>query len=241
NFYERFHIDIITYVAILAIGHTIESLQRLSQREAEAAKLSAELSKVQLEALRRQIEPHFLFNTLNGISGLVRRGDSDAAVGMIAGLSELLRRLLEDGNRQLVPLADELSFLQRYVDLQVMRFGNRLNVAVDVPIDLYGALVPNLILQPLVENAIVHGVCATTEGGTVRIVAARLGDALTLSIHNDGPALPEPASAARGGVGIANTRGRLRTLYGGECMLEVRNHRIAGVETVVRLPYQIEA
>ena len=241
SFYERFHIDIITYVAILAIGHTIESLQRLSQREAEAAKLSAELSKVQLEALRRQIEPHFLFNTLNGISGLVRRGDSAAAVGMIAGLSELLRRLLEDGNRQLVPLADELSFLQRYVDLQVMRFGNRLNVAVDVPIDLYGALVPNLILQPLVENAIVHGVCATTEGGTVRIVAARLGDALTLSIHNDGPALPEPASAARGGVGIANTRGRLQTLYGGECTLEVRNHRIAGVETVVRLPYQIEA
>ena len=240
SFYERFHIDIITYVAIIAVGHTVDSLQRLAQRDAEAARLSAELSKAQLDALRRQIEPHFLFNTLNGISGLVRQGQHGAAVDMIAGLSELLRRLLEDGDRQLVPLAEELSFLQRYLDLQVMRFGDRLDVRLDVPVDLYGALVPNLILQPLVENAIVHGVGLRAEGGAIRIAAARNGDALTLSVHNDGPSLPERAIETPG-VGIANTRGRLQTLYGGECTLEVRNHRIAGVETVIRLPYQVEA
>ena len=239
--YERFHIDVITYVAILAVGHTIDSLQRLSQREAETARLSAELSKAQLDALRRQIEPHFLFNTLNGISGLVRQGDRDAAVDMIARLSDLLRRVLDGGESQLVPLAEELAFLERYVALQVMRFGDRLRVMVDVPVDLYGALVPNLILQPLVENAILHGVSRRAEGGSIRVGASRSGNALTLFVHNDGPALPIEPADAHSGVGIANTRGRLHTLYGSECTLEIRNHQAVGVETVVCMPYRVAA
>ncbi len=237
-FYNRFHLELITYAAILAAGYTIDSLRRLALREAEAARLSAELSKAQLDALRRQLEPHFLFNSLNGISGLVRSGENDAAVDMIAGLSDLLRRVLEDSGSQLVPLAEELSFLERYVELQSMRFGDRLSVNVDVPFDLYSALVPSLILQPLVENAILHGIETRVEGGSIRIGARAEGGVVTLYVHNDGPALSTGARDSRPGVGISNTRGRLDRLYGSAGTIELRNHNEAGVETIVQVPYR---
>jgi LytS/YehU family sensor histidine kinase len=115
--YMHFHTGLIIYGATVAIDNIIGSIQRLAHREAEAARLAGELSKAQLNALRRQLEPHFLFNTLNGISGLVREKRNDAAVEMIAGLSDLLRRVLEDSGRQLVPLAEEVSFLESYLDL----------------------------------------------------------------------------------------------------------------------------
>ncbi len=237
-FYSRFHVELITYGAILALGYTINSLNRLALREAEAARLSAELSKSQLEALRRQLEPHFLFNSLNGISGLVRSGENDAAVDMIAGLSDLLRRVLEDSGSQLVPLAEELSFLERYLELQSMRFGNRLCVTVDVPFALYSALVPSLILQPLVENAILHGIERCVEGGSIRIGARTEAGVLTLYVHNDGPTLSARAPASRTGVGLSNTRGRLDRLYGGAGTIELRNHHRAGVETIVQVPWR---
>jgi hypothetical protein len=234
-FYQRFDVGLIAYAAILAAGHTMAFLKRLAMREAEAARLTAELSKAQLDALRRQMEPHFLFNTLHGIAGLVREHKNFAAVEMIAGLSDLLRRVLEGADRQLVPLAEELSFLERYVELQQMRFGDRLKVIVDVPLELYGALVPGLILQPLVENALQHGVGKRVEGGTVRVGAALSDGILTLSIQNDGPALPPGGIASSSGVGISNTRGRLVSLYGAGCALEVRNVA-SGVETIVQVP-----
>ena len=130
SLYERLHVGLIVYAAILVAGYTVTSVKRLAMREAEAARLTAELSRAQLDALRRQMEPHFLFNTLHGIAGLVREHNNSAAVEMIAGLSDLLRRVLEGADRQLVPLAEELSFLERYVELQQMRFGERLNVIV---------------------------------------------------------------------------------------------------------------
>jgi len=242
-FYERFHVGLITYGAIIAAGHTMDSLKRLAMREAEAARLTAELSKAQLDALRRQMEPHFLFNTLNGIAGLVRENRNGAAVDMIAGLSDLLRRVLEGADRQLVPLAEELSFLERYVELQVMRFGDRLKVIVDVPLDLYGALVPGLVLQPLIENAIHHGIGRRVEGGVIRVGASRSGGTLTLSVHNDGPVLPPGGIESSSGVGSSNTRGRLTSLYGAGYALEVRNHVVSGiasgVETIVQVPYKI--
>jgi len=229
GFYDRFHIELLTYTVILAVGYAIDSLQRLAQREAE-------LSKAQLDALRRQIEPHFLFNTLNGIAGLVRNQRNNAAVDMIAGLSDLLRRVLEGGERQLVPLAEELSFAERYIELQRMRFGDRLTATIDVPVELYGALVPSLILQPLIENAIRHGIERCENGGSIRVRASERGGVLTLSVHNDGPALT-PAGQ-RAGVGIENTRGRLRTIYGVRSALEIRNHESIGVETLVTVPYE---
>ena len=223
------------YAAILVAGYTATSVKRLAMREAEAARLTAELSRAQLDALRRQMEPHFLFNTLHGIAGLVREHKNSAAVEMIAGLGDLLRRVLEGADRQLVPLAEELSFLERCVELQQMRFGDRLNVIVDVPLELYGALVPGLILQPLVENAIEHGVGMRVEGGTVHVGAALSGGILTLALHNDGPALPPGGIDSSSGVGISNTRGRLVSLYGAGCALEVRNVA-SGVETIVQVP-----
>ena len=239
--YERLDVGIIAYAAILAAGHTMASLKSLAMREAEAARLTAELSKAQLDALRRQMEPHFLFNTLHGIAGLVREHKNGAAVEMIAGLSDLLRRVLEGADRQLVPLAEELSFLERYVELQQMRFGDRLHVIVDVPLELYGALVPGLILQPLIENAIQHGVGKRVEGGTIRVGAAHSGGILTLSIRNDGPGLPPGGIESSSGVGISNTRGRLTSLYGAACALEIRNDVASGVETIVRVPYRVES
>ena len=239
SLYGRFHVGLIVYAAILTAGYTVASVKRLAMREAEAARLTAELSKAQLDSLRRQMEPHFLFNTLHGIAGLVREHKNSAAVEMIAGLSDLLRRVLEGAERQLVPLAEELSFLERYVELQHMRFGDRLHVIVDVPLDLYGALVPGLILQPLVENAIEHGVGRRIEGGTIRVGAAQSEGVLTLSIHNDGPALPPGGIDSSSGVGSSNTRGRLTSLYGAACALEIRNDVKAGVETIVQVPYKV--
>jgi len=231
----RFHVGLTVYAAILTADYAVASVKRLGMREAEAARLTAELSRAQLDALRRQMEPHFLFNTLNGIAGLVREHKNGPAVEMIAGLSDLLRRVLEGAHRQLVPLAEELSFLERYIELQQMRFGDRLKVTVDVPLELYGALVPGLILQPLVENAILHGVGQRVEGGSIRVGAAQSKGILTLSIHNDGPALPPGGIDSGSGVGISNTRGRLASLYGPASALEVRNVA-SGVETIVQVP-----
>lgn len=238
--YMQFHTGIIIYAATLAIGNTVDSIRRLAHREAEAARLAGELSKAQLEALRRQLEPHFLFNTLNGISGLVREKRNDAAVEMIAGLSDLLRRVLDASGNQLVPLAEEVSFLESYIDLQAMRFGDRLKVSVDIPVELYGALVPQLVLQPLVENAIVHGIGKLVDGGEIRVTVRESGGTLAIHLYNDGPAL-ELAGGGRTGVGLSNTRGRLVTLYGTESSVELRNGDQAGVETVIKVPYRTAA
>jgi hypothetical protein len=239
--YMQFHTGLIIYGATVAIDNTIDSIRRLARRDAEAARLVGELSKAQLDALRRQLEPHFLFNTLNGISGLVREKRNEDAVEMIAGLSGLLRRALEDSGRQLVPLAEEVSFLESYIALQSMRLGNRLRVTVDIPIDLYAALVPQLLLQPLVENAIVHGIGKLLEGGQIRVQARQSEGILSICLYNDGPALAVALAGDRTGVGLSNTRGRLVTLYGAASSVELRNCDDAGVETIIKVPYRTAA
>ncbi|HEY3825720.1 MAG TPA: histidine kinase [Bryobacteraceae bacterium] len=241
--YMQFHTGFIIYAATVAIDNTIDSIQRLARREAEASRLAGELSKAQLDGLRRQLEPHFLFNTLNGISGLVREKRNDAAVEMIAGLSELLRRVLEDSGRQLVPLAEEVSFLESYIDLQAMRFGDRLKVIVDIPIELYAALVPPLVLQPLVENAIEHGIGKLVEGGEICLTVRESAGTLSIRLSNDGPALSlsrdnNRTGSDRTGVGLANARGRLVTLCGPESSVELRNRDKAGVETIIKVPFR---
>jgi LytS/YehU family sensor histidine kinase len=238
--YMRFHTGLIIYAATSAIGNAIDSIRRLAHREAEAARLASELSKAQLDALRRQLEPHFLFNTLNGISGLIRENRNGDAVGMIAGLSDLLRRVLENSGRQLVPLAEEISFLESYIELQSMRFRDRLKATIEVPLELYAALVPQLILQPLVENAIVHGIGKLVEGGEIRLTASESDGILSIQVHNEGPELSLAGVSERGGVGLSNTRGRLVSLYGSGSSLELRNSDQAGVETIIRIPYRTE-
>jgi two-component system LytT family sensor kinase len=237
KFYNGILSYLLLYGTILLVSYMLDSRERLSLQQTETARLNEQLSKAQLNALRRQIEPHFLFNTLNAIAGLVREKRNDAAVGMIAGLSDFLRRVVEDSDRQQVPLAEELEFAQKYLDIQKVRFAERLQVSVDVPRELFSAQVPTLILQPMVENAVKHGIAKRVQGGAIRIAAFRSNGRLTLSVYNDGPSLPAGWEKTPSGVGISNVRTRLQTLYGDEFELSMRNQSPGGVEVSVSVPF----
>lgn len=237
TFYNGLLADVILYGLILAIGYVLDSRERLTRQQTETARLNEQLSKARLNALRRQIEPHFLFNTLNAIAGLVREGRNDAAVSMIAGLSDFLRRVVEDSTRQEVPLGEEIEFLQKYVDIQKVRFGERLEVTVEIPQELFSAQVPSLILQPMVENAVKHGIAKRVQGGAIRVSAERSNGRLRLNVYNDGPQLPE--DWAESGIGIPNVRARLRSLYGEAFELTMRNREPDGVEASVSVPFAL--
>jgi sensor histidine kinase YesM len=227
---------LIVYALILTFTYAMEAQERMARQRMETSRLSAELSKAQLAALRQQIEPHFMFNTLHSITGLVRDNKSDAAVSMIVGLSEFLRRALEDSHRSQVTLEEEVEYLHRYLDIQKVRFGERLQVKVGIPAELLRAQVPNLLLQPLVENAIKHGIAKRAAGGTVRVTGAHLNGKLYLSVYNDGPDFPTDGQATRTGVGLGNLRTRLQILHGNESELQLKHADTGGVEVVVTLP-----
>jgi two-component system LytT family sensor kinase len=227
---------LIVYALILTVTFSMDARARMARQITETARLNEELSRAQLAALRRQIEPHFMFNTLNSIAGLVRNHSNDAAVGMIVGLSEFLRRATQDSHRAQVTLAEEVEYMQRYLDIQKVRFGERLQVVIEVPAELLGTQVPNLLLQPLVENAIKHGIAKRVSGGTIRVVGAARNGNLLLTVHNDSPSLPADWQSAASGVGIGNLRTRLQILHGSESSLELRRSDVAGVEVEVTLP-----
>jgi len=227
---------LIVYALILTVTYIMDAKESMARQMTETARLNEELSKSQLAALRQQVEPHFMFNTLHSITGLVRDYRNDAAVSMIVGLSEFLRRALEDSHRSQVTLAEEVEYLQRYLDIQKVRFGERLQVSMDIPTDLLRAQVPNLLLQPLVENAIKHGISKRAAGGTVRVTGAHLNGQLHLSVYNDGADLPAYGQAMRGGVGISNLRSRLHILHGSESELKLEHTNTGGVEVAVILP-----
>ena len=229
---------LIVYALILTVTYVVDARESMARQMTETARLNEELSKAQLEALRRQMEPHFMYNTLNSIAGLVRDQRNDAAVSMIVGLSEFLRRSSEDSHRSQVALREEVEYLQRYLDIQKVRFGERLQVSVDIPAELLCAQVPNLLLQPLVENAIKHGIAKRVAGGTVRVAGACHEGSLCLSVYNDGPSLPADWEATQTGVGIGNLRTRLQILHGNESGLELRRAHSGGVEVVVTLPFR---
>jgi LytS/YehU family sensor histidine kinase len=157
---------------------------------------------------------------------------------MIAGLSDFLRRVIEDSGKQQVPLGEEMEFLQKYLDIQKVRFAERLQLRVDVPKELFTAQVPSLILQPMVENAIKHGIAKRAHGGLIRIAAVRSNGMLTLSVYNDGPRLPADWDENNSGIGISNARTRLQSLYGEACNLSLRNHDPGGVEISVSVPFK---
>jgi len=227
---------LIVYTLILTVTYLIDARESMARQSMEAARLNAELSKSQLAALRRQMEPHFMYNALNSIAGLVRDHRGDAAVRMLVGLSEFLRRSSEDSHRAQVSLQEEIEYLQRYLEIQQVRFGERLQVSVDIPEELREMQVPNLLLQPLVENAIKHGIAQRVAGGIVRVSGARQNNYLRLSVYNDGPPLPADWEATTPGVGLANLRTRLRILHGNESGLQLRPVHPGGVEVVVAIP-----
>lgn len=237
KFYNQLLASVILYGCILLVSYVLDSREKNAQQQTETARLNEQLSKAQLNALRQQIEPHFLFNSLNAISGLVREGRNDAAVDMLAGLSNLLRRVLKASSRQNVALEEEMDFVQKYMDIQKVRFAERLQVVIDVPGELNRAQVPSLILQPIVENAVKHGIAKRIQGGAIRISASRNNGTLTMTVYNDGPTLPEDWQTNQAGVGISNVRTRLRTLYGDAFELRVNNQDRSGVKVSLSVPF----
>lgn len=225
------------YSFIIIIHYVISSRDRLALQQAETARLNEQLSKAQLDALRHQIEPHFLFNALNAISSLVREGRNEEAATMIGRLGDLLRRVLDDSNTQQITLAEEIEFLEKYLDIQKVRFSDRLRVEVNIPAELRGARVPSLLLQPVVENALKHGTSKRTQGGAIEIVASRTNGHLNLSVYNDGPELASGWQSCASGIGLRNLTGRLRTLYGTDFEFSLRDENSRGVRASISLPY----
>lgn len=238
KFFNRAVSFVILYVSIAAIGYVLDSRKRLAQQETETARLNELLTRAQLDTLRRQIEPHFLFNTLNGIAALVREERNAAAVKTIVELSDLLRRVVESSARHEIALGEEIDFLQKYLDIQKVRFAERLRLSLDVPEELLTARVPSLVLQPIVENSIKHGIAKRVQGGQIRIAALRSNGTLTLNVYNDGPKLTTENGTFPAGTGIFNIQTRLRSLYGSASSLTMRNEDPSGVEVSISLPFR---
>jgi len=223
------------YVILLSMAHAAEFRRRDQAHALGAAQLEAALALARLNALRMQLEPHFLFNALNSISSLVHR-DPDGAERMLARLGDFLRLTLDDSMPQQVELRQELEFLERYLDIERVRFSDRLNVVLHVPQDLLNARVPYLILQPLVENAIRHGLAERAGPGRVVVRASRRQAQLHLEVEDDGPGLSAELQPLKLGVGLSNIRGRLEQLYGDAAGLSVECSPSQGVRVVVELP-----
>jgi two-component system LytT family sensor kinase len=235
---SQFHLDLLIYGAIIGVSYAVSYYFRYREREFRASQLETQLAQAQLQTLKMQLHPHFLFNTLNGIAGLVRDSRNKAAVDMLAGLSDLLRYTLENAGKQEVPLKEELEFLELYLDIQQMRFSDRLKVEMHVEPEVLDALVPNLILQPLVENAIRHGVSRRAASGIVGISAERDNGSLRIRIYDDGPGLKRDDGAQTvEGVGLANTRARLAQLYGERQKFSLSERAGGGVEAILIVPF----
>lgn len=227
------------YVAFLAIVHASAYRRAARERELHAAQLEALLSQAQVLSLKMQLHPHFLFNTLNGVVALVREGENENAVKMLMGLSNMLRYALDSSGRQEVPLSEELEFLNLYLGVEQMRFPDRLRVKMNIASDASDAMVPSLMLQPIVENAIRHGIAPRAAPGTVSVSATREGDSIVLSVEDDGVGLTREPSESKG-IGLANTRSRLAQLYEHfEFLVGPRAGGGVGVRIV--FPYRTEA
>ncbi|PQJ36469.1 hypothetical protein BSZ35_12740 [Salinibacter sp. 10B] len=246
GFIEEFSIAMVVVIAGVARAYILRFQERRDaalRYKAEAGALQAQLSDARLEALRMQINPHFLFNTLHSISTLAGR-DPKGVQRMIARLSSLLRRVLEGEATQEVPLEKELSFIRDYLEIQCIRFEGRLEVSEDIEAGLQDALVPDLILQPLVENAIKHGSDDAPLHITLRARRGPENGQLVLDVCDNGPGIDaddvEP-SAQDGGVGLANIRKRLDSLYGPDATLDLSNASDGGLVATIRLPYHTAA
>jgi len=237
--------ELIVYSAVLAAGFARDYHLRLQARQREAARLETEAARLQtqlaearLAALRMQLNPHFLFNALNGISALVERDPAEVR-RLIARLGELLRYALEGPADEDVPLDEELGFLRRYLEIVRARFRGALEVEEVVDPAALPARVPSLILQPLVENAVEHGIARGGNGGRIEIRADRRGGRLLLSVRDTGPPVERlPVPGEGGGVGLANTRARLQALYGADATLRLRRADGAGLVAEVELPFR---
>jgi two-component sensor histidine kinase len=227
------------YWLILGITHAFTYHGRYRERELRASQLESQLVQAQLQMLKMQLHPHFLFNTLNAISALMHQ-DVELADRMVARLGELLRSTLENAGTQEVSLQQELDFIKPYLEIEQARLGPRLTVQMKIAPDVMDARVPNLLLQPLVENAIRHGIAPRSDPGRIEITARRDGDHLTLAVRDDGPGLNGHARNGKKGIGLENTRARLEQLYGPEHRFEVGNAPGRGLLATVVIPLREE-
>ncbi len=226
------------YAAIVLVVLLFDARREAAQRAIASAQLERSLASARLESLQAQIRPHFLFNTLNALAVLARRGDGAAVDRAIGDLGELLRTSFASGDRREIPLGEEFEFLERYLSLQRIRFPDRLAVRWDVADEARRALVPTLLVQPLVENAIEHGL-AHAHGGDVRISARRDGDALAIEVSDDGPGFTgAPRGDTGNGIGLANTRERLALLYGAAGTLTCGDGPHGGGSVRIRIPWR---
>jgi LytS/YehU family sensor histidine kinase len=232
---RSFYLPMLT---VLAVSHAVHLSRRSKQRELRTIRLESQLTQAQLQNLKMQLHPHFLFNTLHAISALIKE-DPDRAEEMIARLSELLRASLSTASDQRVRLVDEIEILEIYLDIQKTRFGDRLRVTIELDPETLETKVPSLLLQPLVENAIKHGITNLEGPGCIHIHSESEGSRLVLEVRNDGP--PMPASGIdelRLGTGLGITLERLEHLYGSDFRFSLANAPEAGVTVRVELPSQ---
>jgi signal transduction histidine kinase len=234
-FAAKLNNNIFFYAAILAVAHVLRYYRQLRARELLSSQLEAKLAQTQLQILKMQLDPHFLFNTLNAISALIHQ-DVELADRMIARLGDLLRSTLENANRQEVPFKQELDFIQPYLEIEKARLGARLSVDLDIDPAVMDAKVPNLLLQPLVENAIRHGIAVVPGPGRIKIHAARDNGSLRVTIADSGPGLKAAPDAAKG-IGLANTRARLEKLYGARQRLDLSQGPDGGLQVDITIPF----
>jgi len=233
----RFQFGLLAYSFILSWGYVHEYFTALREREVAVTRLEAELARAQLRALKAQLQPHFLFNTLHAITVLIRH-DTAAAGRMVMQLSDLLRMTLIDSDRQEATLEQELRFLRLYLEIEQTRFRDRLEVRWEIAPGLEDAAVPTLLFQPLVENALKHGLATRAAGGRVVIGASRADGVLTLRVADNGSGPRSHDGAAGSGIGIASARGRLELLYGPEHHFTFEPNQEGGVSVTVAIPYR---
>ena len=233
-FFTSLPFGVAVYFAVLGIEHAIFYFQKARERETQAAVLSAQLSEARLGALRMQMKPHFLLNSLNAVLVLVRDRDHATATRVLEELGEILRHVLRSERPEVVPLEEEVDFLRRYLGIEQVRFPDRLRTSFRIEAEVARAAVPDFILQPLVENAVRHGIAERIDAGQIIVSARRDGDDLVLTVEDDGPGYDDRRPSA--GLGLANTRERLAVLYGKRGTVQVMPRPGGGTIATVRLP-----
>jgi signal transduction histidine kinase len=234
---QYFHLNFMVYWVIVAAAHATRYYQSYRERAMAALALESERNRAALSALQMQLQPHFFFNTLHTIATLVRDDRGEAAVDTIARLGTLFRQALGSGHRTVVPLREELEFVSGYLEIEQLRFADRLTVSLRVDEETLDAEIPSMALQPLVENAVRHGIARDPDASLLSVVAQRRNGALRVEVRNDGPAFTGAAAGSVPGVGLENVRARLRLLYGADFMLTMGPGEAGGAVVALEVPW----
>jgi two-component system, LytTR family, sensor kinase len=232
-----FHWNVLIYFTLVALCHARDFYGRYRERDRRALELESRLAVARLQALSMQLQPHFLFNALNAIAELIHESP-DTAEAMVLRLAELLRLALRADNAQEIPLARELEFVRQYLEIEQVRFGDRLQVDLVIDPVTPKALVPGFALQPLVENAVRHGIYPKVGAGRIEIRASRDGECLRVEVTDDGPGLPK-LEPVRDGLGLGNTRVRLAQLYGPSGRLNLESPAAGGLKVTLEVPFRL--